>query len=248
MITETSFSYDGLHSDNFGVIKVRVEGGLVTDTFLSTSNVNYSLPRNRRKARIESIEREPLVIPMALYFDENLDDTTIRRVKNWLSKDNYKKLIIGNKVYYAILSDETPITHNAISSGYIKCNMLTNSPYTFSETIEIEGISNSLSPTSLLLNNDGDMAITVDIEISMTADGNIEIENITNGETLRLNGNFASEKIMFLGDSEEIHTSIPYMHRYGDHNDTFIQLETGSNELIFKGDFTCKITMEYVYK
>ena len=253
MITSTSFYYDGIYSEDMGVIKVRVGGGLVTDSFLSPVSVNQVKLKNSNKARIQTIDREPLTIPMALFFDENLSEESIRRVKNWLSKEDYRELRFENepeKVYYAVLSGTSELTHNAVASGYVQLELLTNSSYSFSNVFTIEGISNETDFSYVSIHNYGDEIAPTDIAVTMinNSTSDIEIYNETTQENLKLVGNLANEEIVFMGEYEEIHTSSNLRHRYNDHNGVFISLQVGENRLRVKGDFKYKIEAQFIYK
>lgn len=249
MIVSIGFHYDNEYSGNKGVIKVRTTGGLTSDSFLADVTNQTVKLRNSYKSHIESIEREPLVIPMALYFDENLDETNIRGVKRWLNQDDYKPLIFEddpNRVYYAKLDGSSNLTHNSISSGYVEFNFITNSPYAFSPIVEIEGESVSATTfESISIHNSGDKITYPRIELRMpsTSPTDVEIFNDTTGEHLQIKNNKTNEIIIIWNEYEEFETSSSLRHVYDDHIGSFISLAEDVNDLRIRGK--CTYLIEY---
>lgn len=253
MIYSTGFSYNNVHSNSKHIYKVRTTGGLSQDTFLADKNVNTVKLRNSHKSRIQSITKEPLVIPMALYFDENLNEETARGVKRWLETDNFYPLRFDddpNRIYYATPNGAIPLTHNAISSGYVEFDMLTNSSYAFSDKVSIKGSSTSLSsPTIERIYNDGDINVAPEMKfvVNPTSPSIIEVINETTGDRLLIENNLENETVTVLNEYEEIHTTSNLQNKYENHNDVFIKLESGENVLRLTGLFTYEFTFQPVY-
>lgn len=253
MIVSTGFHYSDEYSGNKGVIKIRTSGGLLTESLLGSVTNQAVKTKNSIKSYIQDSELEPLVIPMALYFDENLDDTTIRGVKKWLSQDDFQPLIFENqpdKVYYAKIDGSSNLSHNAISSGYVEFDFLTNSAYCFSHKIELEGASDSdTSYTNIFIHNEGDIVSypTIKIVMNPTVLTDIEIFNDTTGEHLILKNNLANETILILNEYEEFETSSNLRYCYDDHLGSFIRFDEGLNELRIKGIFTYTIEYQNIY-
>ena len=253
MIISTGFHYNGEYSGHKNVTKIRTSSGLITDSFLASVDNKVVKTRNSRKSHIQNVERESLVIPMALYFDNNLDDVTIRAIKKWLNQDDFKELIFEdqpNRVYYAKLNGVSDLSHNNISSGYVEFEFLTNSEYVYSPLVELEGESDSATEfTSLLLNNNGDVPVFPKIKIFMNPNNatDIEIYNDTTGEYLLIQNNLVDEIIVVWNEYEEFETSSIIRHVYDDHNGGFISFAEGLNELRIRGIFSYIIEYQDIY-
>jgi len=253
MIVSTGFAFNDEHSESKYVTKIRIQGGLIQDSFLANRSVDAVRLRNSYKTQLRTIEREPLVIPMALYFDENLTEENIRIVKRWLDTDDYKSLRFDEdpgRIYYAIVDGASTLSHNAISSGYVEFDMLTNSPYSFSDIIEVEGSSTSTQEREIRLHNDGDLEVSPKIEVVMNSKlaGTINITNETIGQHLVIENNLANETVTILNEYEEIHTTSTLQNKYSNHNGAFISLTPGENVLKFKGMYTFKLSFQSIYK
>lgn len=252
MINSTGFSYRDIHSDSKFVYKVQLAGGLIQESFLADKNVETVKLRDSNKSSIRSVMREPKVIPMALFFEENLTEENAREVKRWLETDNFHPLRFDSnpsKIYYAQLNGAVNLSHNAISSGYIELEMLTNSPYSFSDYTEISGESKSASAeTRIVLNNDGDIPTAPEIEVIMSSSPtNIEIFNETTGQKTIIGNNLSNETITIYNEYEEIHTSSSLVHKYDAHNGVFIHLIPGDNVIKLKGVYRYKMKFQPIY-
>lgn len=249
MNNSTGFYYDNEYSGNKGVIKIRRGGGLVSESLMGSVTNDIIKVKNSYKSYIQQSELEPLTFSMALYFDENLDETTIRGVKRWLAKGDFKELIFEddpNKVYYAKAEGSFTLTHNAVSSGFLEFEFITNSAYAFSRKIEVEDTINSLTNyQAIYLHNEGDITTLpkIKIVIDPVDAKDVDIFNATTGERFLLQNNLINETIIIWNEYEELETSSNLRYRYDDHNGQFISLIEGANELRFKGKF--KYILEY---
>lgn len=251
MRTATGFHYNDEYSGNKGVLKIRTSSGLVTESFLGSITNQVVKTKNSIKSYIQDSESEPLVIPMALYFDENLDEGAIRRVKKWLMQDDFKELVFEDqpdKVYFAKIDGESNLTHNAISSGYVEFDFLTNSAYSFSRIMDIEGDSTTEFKT-VYVHNEGDLITQpkITITIDPTTPTDVEIFNETTGENLTLKNNLINETIIIWNEYEEFETSSSLRYCYDDHIGSFISLVEGANELRLKGNFSYLIEYRNIY-
>lgn len=253
MNNSIGFYYNQEYSGNKGVIKIRLGGGLVSESFMGSVTNDIVKLKNSIKSHIQNSELEPLVFPMALYFDENLDETTIRGIKRWLSQDDFKELVFEddpNKVYYAKLEGTQTLSHNAISSGYLEFDFITNSPYAFSRKIEAEGeVDSTTTYQSLSLYNEGDLTVApkIQIVIDPVDAEDVEIFNDTTGGHFLLQSNLVNETIIIWNEYEELETSSSLRYGYDDHNGQFITLIEGVNDLRIKGKFKYLIEYQHIY-
>lgn len=253
MNISTGFYYDGEYSGNKGVIKISRGGGLASESFMATPLNDIIKVKNNNKSYIQKTELEPLTLPMALYFDEKLDETTIRNVKRWLAQDDFKELVFEeepNKLYYAKTEGSYTLSHNSISSGYLEFEFITNSAYAFSRKIEVEDEVNTTTTfQELSLLNEGDFSVAprIQIVIDPVTATDVEIFNDTTGEHFLLQNNLVNETIIIWSEYEELETSSNLRHRYDDHNGQFITLAEYDNHLRFKGKFKYLIEYQNIY-
>lgn len=239
-----------------GVMKVTMDSGLLSEEyFLGNKEVSSFKTKSAIRTHLTSVTREPLVIPMVLFFDKNLDWDKEREIKDWLDIDEYCELRFENDqfVYYATLHSKPKLTHNSIDSGYIEFEFLTNSPYRFSEVITTSNEGTNLSTmgeyTTVPIMNDGDLICKPTIEIvAPNQVTDLEIRNEDTGQTFLLNGTFTNLSLTILCEKEELHSEAPFPTLYDAHNGTFIYLQKGRNTLRMKGQFYYKITYQFVYK
>lgn len=95
--------------------------------------------------------------------------------------------------------------------------------------------------------NFGDDTVYPTFEIESTDGSDIMIRNNDTNEFTIISDNIAGEKITLIGENEQITTSRPAPYfKYDAHDDTFIRLKTGQNILEFAGNYTLKITYQFV--
>lgn len=86
------------------------------------------------------IETEPLKFSVSFAFEETWNTTKIREVAQWLTQhDYYKELYFTNdfgikpeRIFYAIVVDDSTVVHNCLKQGYINLTFRCDSPYSYS--------------------------------------------------------------------------------------------------------------------
>ncbi|QYG29985.1 phage tail family protein [Mammaliicoccus sciuri] len=95
--------------------------------------------------------------------------------------------------------------------------------------------------------NFGDDTVFPTFDIESTDGSDIMIRNNDTGEFTIIRDNISGEKIKLNGENEQITTSRPApYYKYDAHDDTFIRLKTGYNNLEFAGNYKLKITYQFV--
>lgn len=246
------FSFNGIHTSTFGVYKVKVDSGMVEENyFLANKTVNSYKLKYDIHAHKTSINKEPLVIPLVLWFNGDVDEEKEQEIKRWLETDDFCKLQFDDSKYHynAMLNGQVKFVHDSNSDGYVELEFITDSPYRFSDEITPSG--QSISDTeykTVKLNNDGDIVTYPTIEIiAPGASNGIEINNITTQQRFVLSGSYTDLTINIINEYEELHTEGNFTNLYENHNGIFIGLKRGSNELQMKGQFYYKIIYQNIY-
>lgn len=245
------FKYNGINSMDFGIMNVSISPGMYSEPFMANRTIREFTVRGNERPYFSEVVREPLSFSLTFLFENTWDDNLISQVKQWLNVDYYKPLIFSEdpqKIYYAIPVDSLDITHNGLKQGYVTLNIRCDSPYSYSHEIMTHWYDFSSSSTNnLMLENSGDCSISPQIYIQKVGDGDLKINNFTDGNS--------SMEITNLSDGEELHihcekefieTSIPNTYRYDDFNDTYMKLNYGQNQIQVVGK--CKIKFQYQYK
>lgn len=95
--------------------------------------------------------------------------------------------------------------------------------------------------------NFGDVEVYPTFEFTCLDNADIEITNNNTGQKTLITDNRANEIITMIGTSEKIKTSRPAPYfKYDYHDDEFIELRVGHNELQFKGNLKLKIKYQFV--
>lgn len=251
-----NFSFDGISSEDMGVIIASPNGGLFEEAFLPTRNIVETTVSSRNKPYFQRVESSPLSFSLSIFIQEWRDRQNLRQIAKWLMKDYYVPLVFEtnpDRVFYAIFEGDSTLIHNGCKDGYVKLNVRCSSPFTYSHTQVFELIqireATPLSKTFSLLNS-GDMSIKPRMWITkQNGNGSISIQNEESNQTLTLSNLLNNEKIFIDLENDTIVSDLEYLniYRYEDHNNEWIELIEGENTLICNGDFDIEIEYEMVY-
>lgn len=170
------FIYANIQSVNFGIINVNIGGGMQEEAFVANRELKEVRIRGNDKPYFQNIQRQPLQFNVSFAFEDRWDEQKIREVTSWLTNHEYYQPLIFSdspeKIYYAIVTDDSTLIHNCLSQGYINLTFRCDSPYiyspqsisklydwnevpyTFNDTDMSQGISNNL-----VLDNNGDLIL-----------------------------------------------------------------------------------------
>ena len=142
------FVYDGISSQDMGIINVNIDSGLQSEPFYPSASILEISTRYNETPYFQKIKREPLVFNLTFAFEDGFDDDKLRETARWLNQKTFKELYFSNqpdKKYFAIYEGSPRLFHTG-ADGYFEITFRTNSPYAHSNLIET-GIYNQVSPT-----------------------------------------------------------------------------------------------------
>lgn len=104
-----------------------------------------------------------------------------------------------------------------------------------------------LANNKIMVYNFGDKPVYPTFYFESSNGSNILMRNLDTNEQTVISDNIAGESITMIGSSEQIYTSRPSPYfKYDAHDDNFIRLGIGQNELEFGGNFKLKIQYQFV--
>lgn len=163
MLEDIHFSYDGVNSTEFGLLNVKLDGGMFDETFLPTRSINETSTSGNERPYFTSVSNSPLSFSLSFAFEHYYDDVKIREVARWLMKDYYKPFYMLNnpdRIFYCMVDGDSRLVHNGLKQGYLSLNMRCDSPYSYSPKFVVENkeFTSTKLEKSLLVNtfNSGD--------------------------------------------------------------------------------------------
>lgn len=253
------FTYDGVNSDDFGVVMVSENGGLFGDSFLPTRKIIEKTIAGNNRVYFKSVEEQQFSTDMTIWLKDWKDKKNLRDVARWLSQDWYKPLWFEtnpNRVYYALIEGSSDLVHNGLRNGYIKVKVKCNSPYSYSQVLKYDAIVNGSLTTYIY--NDGDKTCYPYIKIKKKGNGDIKIKATQEGKlvaNMEIKSLLDGEIIDIDCETQDISTGYESQGRYliDNHNDEWLEFPIGN---IYDGDASTKIEMtgnfeiemEYQYK
>lgn len=253
-----NFIFNGVSSEDMGVVIASPKGGLFEEDFLPQRSIVETNVPNRDNPYFQRVETTPLSFSLTIFIEEWEERDNLRQIAKWLYQPYYKPLVFSsnlNRIYYAMFTESSTLVHNGGREGYIELNVRCNSPYTYSYPEEIPVIKSRLTSTHNRVNiyNTGDIDIKPKMWITKRVDdGNITIENESNGQVVTINNLQVDEEVFVDFDREDIISSLQYLtvYHYDDHNNVWLELiedNDGENKLKFTGNFDVFFSYEMKY-
>ncbi len=245
------FVYDGQSSTDLGIINVSVEEVWVDEPFLATTEINSIKTKGKDKSYFMGVTREPLRLNLTFAFVEGWNEDLIQEVAMLFHTDYYKPLYFSDnedRIFYCMYSGDPRILHYKLKQGYIEMELVCNDICAYSkikeQTILLpvseqeETVPYDYIPVVIAFNNKGNLPMYPEIIITMNDnDGNesVIIENTRTNKTLILNDLLPNEQIYINGEHELIQSNTS-LHRYNNHNNVFLEMIPGRNDLAIVND------------
>ncbi|MGE7916527.1 distal tail protein Dit [Lysinibacillus xylanilyticus] len=254
------FTYDGISSEDMGVILISEGGGLFRDNFLPSRKIIEKSVAGRNTPYFKRLEEQPVSFPLEFYIEEWGNRENLREIARWLDQEYYKPLWFEsnpNRVYYGLIEGSSELFHNGLKDGYVKTTVRCNSPYSYSHPITSKyTVSNELTN---YINNDGDKPFRPYIKIKKKGNGDIRIKTFLENKLInnfQLNALLDGEEIDIDCSNEEIKSNFESKGRYlfDNHNNDWLEFGIGykyngetSTKMVLTGDFDIEMTYQYVY-
>ena len=236
------FSYAHQNSNDFGIVNINSSDSLFEEYFVSPRELYQTKVRGRDKPYFQGSSRDNLIIPVSFAFKNTWDENKIREIKRWLcTPEFYQPLYFShdiNRIYYALLADDSSLIHNGLSQGYVEMYFHTNSPFAYSP-VYISETFNSNGNLTFQMVNDGDLIIYPEIFISKpiaSSKQDITIHNQTNNKSITFWDVLAGENIYLNMENKYIETNISETKRYDNYDGFFWGLEYGINNIHINGN------------
>ena len=240
------FNYDGVCSDEFGIINVAYDVGMYEEPFSPEQEIHEVIIPGRDDPYFVESKRLPLQIDLQFAFRDGFGENNcyLNNASRWLIRDYYKPLIFSEqpeKIYYCVYVGQTNLLHNCNSEGFIEISMRNIDPYARSPFYQTEVYE---SPAIIEFNNIGDVDIKPIIQLNIIDDTSITIINNTNNTSLEILD-------LNAGDLVEIDTNYGTIKgvAYGDMEINNFKLDVGENKLLIaEHDKDWLIKLKYQYK
>lgn len=173
MFQETYFTFDGISSDEFGVIAARTDNNMFSRTFATKREVNTEKVQHNPLPFDFGFNKETLQGNIMIAGKETkLDAHKLSKIASWLYKDEYKPLISNENpdiVFYVKFINEQELYLGSQDQGYITLSFVANAPWGWSRPYEHTVDLRKTGETEIVVNNIGNESdyngLTVDIEL-----------------------------------------------------------------------------------
>lgn len=251
MLESMNFTFNGISSEEKGVVIVNPDGGLYEDYFLPTRTIIEENTPYSDTPYFMGVDIESPTFPITIWIKDWKDRNNLREIARWLYQPYYCPLVLESspdQIYYVMLVDESTRIHNGNKEGYVTLSVRCSSPFSYSYPMMHNLSVNTVA--DLNINNDGDVDIFPRVILTKkVVNGNIVIENKTFNKSVILSNIQKDEVIEIDFKTRDITSSLESqnINRYDNHNDVWLELLVGDNQLIFEGHFDIKIEYELMY-
>lgn len=255
-----SFTYDGVSSVDFGVMMINEGGGLYRDLFIPTRKVVEKSVAGNDRSYFKRIERQQVTFDMTILIQDWKNKKTMRDISRWFDQEWYKPLWFEsnpNRIYYALIENDSEIIHNGLMDGYLKVKVRCNSAYSYSQ--ELKYIKQVRGAATTNIYNDGDESCFPLLKIKKIGNGDIVIKTTLEDEKkneMIIKDLLDGELVEIDCETQDISTNYEDRGRYifDNHNDDWLEFGVGSpydgdasTKIEFAGDFDLEMIYQYRY-
>ncbi len=228
-----NFIFNGIASDEIDLININVDTGMLQEPFLADSTIHEINTKGQTKPYFMKKEYAPLLLNLSFGFLKPWDDELIREVARVFNVDYYKPLYFEDEddvIYFCMPVETSTLIHNSLQEGYVEMSFRCNDRCAYSR-IKTQTITDSFH--NIRFRNRGDLALYPIVQIIKDGTmGDIVINNQHSEQTVIFKNIPANERIYMDCEKEIIHNiTQPDAYRYNNHNNIFLKLVQGSNQL-----------------
>jgi predicted phage tail component-like protein len=252
MLESVNFHFKGIASKDKKVINCKVDSGLFEERFLPNRTINTVSIRGRDEEYFQSVKYDPVILPLTFYIEEELTEKQAHDLNRWLYSEYYEPFYFDdfpNRIYYVMYHGDTRLFHNGMQ-GYVTIEFISNSPYSYSPVYLDDPIDathyDGITPIKYDIPNNGDKDISPEIWIKMVENGDVTINNLSNGDTFKFTDLAANETVYVDCKNEDVESDLTNTYRYNNFNKQYLSFVYGINRLEIHGK--CTVQFRYRYK
>lgn len=246
----TDFYYDGKYSVDYGIYLVKIEQKMIQEPFLANREIISDIIPGRDIPYFYGVQTKPLKLNLTFStLDNQWTFEKRREIAKWFDKKDFKEFYSVDNIdkrYYLLYQGGIDLYTNGLQQGYIECEFLNISPYSYSPVYQINyDLSTIITPFIITFNNQGDDILYPEIEIEKYGDGNLSIKNLSNGGKVFEFLNLLNSEIIYVDNKNRDIISSSLNSRFDDFNGNFLELVVGINQLEVTG--ACKLNFRYQF-
>lgn len=262
MFESMEFTYDGISSEDFGVLLVNSGSGLYKEPFLANRTIIEKSTANRDVPIFVGVGEKPLSFPLTIFIEEWEKRDNLRAIARWLNQKEYKPFWFSSnpdRVMDVLIEGSSQIIHNGLEEGYITLTVRCKTHYYKSQPKIYERTINGTHTD--WINNDGDEIVAPYLEITKIGNlGDVQIQTTMEGKLINnfIIKDMLDKEVAYVNCvDEQIRSSYADTERYlfDLFNNDYLRFELGniyntesSTEIVFKGNFSIKIMYEIIYR
>lgn len=245
------FSFDGRSSQEFGLMLVKTNDGLISGQFgVNRSLVKEYIPK-ANKFYTYGVAEEPLKFTIQIAKTDEWTDNFILDVVNWLFVDDYKAFYSYDNpsiVYWCMPVGNPERFFNGLKQGYAELEFECDSSHAWSP-IQISNFDliNNETTTVIELENKTNIYKYYYPKLEFTLQGStsLTLKNLTDGGREFIFTELTDgETISVDNEKKIIISSMPSVYRYSNFNKNWFRLTQGMNYIEVIGkctlDFKCE--------
>lgn len=247
------FTYNGIPSEQFGILNVNVQSGLQSEPFASGRSIVEQKVRGNDKPYFMGVEKAPFEFNVSFAFEETWDDDRIRDVARWLLNPKYYAPLVfadePDKIYYCLCVDSPELVHTCLKTGYVNLRFRCADSYAYTSVYNVihDLSANPVNGTVITFENFGDAECRPLVEIRKIGDGDVSFFNQSNGNAEMTFQDLLDDEILTVDcENRVIETNVPLTYRYENLHGDYLKLVLHNNYLLVKG--TCEIKFTYQLK
>jgi phage-related protein len=252
-LINTSFSYDGITSDEMGVSLVRLNGGMIDKPYVSGKEILEQFPNNSLYPYFFGIKYQPLSFSFAITCEDlDMDSDRLFDIANWICQNEYKPLIFDDNPsiqYYCMVVNQAGFVTNGLSQGYVELEFRCRDGFGWTipviEEFDFTGLGDTQSFQLKSLTNILDYYYP-EIEFELTnSNTGVSIVNISDGgRETSLTGLIATEEIYMDGQKRILLSNLS-SNRFSNFNNKFLRLKKGVNNIELTGECIFRVRSQF---
>jgi phage-related protein len=247
------FNYDGMWSSEFDLLHINTDSGLYDESLTASRDILETKVKGKDKPHFVGFDNNPLQFDMQVGFETQFNDTTVRKVINWLVQDYYKPLYFEGsegRIFYCMAVGEPRIVHNGMGGGYITITMRCDSPFVYSPVI-LSQVYNVPATGALSIEffNEGYGILYPEFSIKKIGAGAVTFNNITDSNKIFSISDLGDNEDIYINTEKEIiDTDLSKLgvYRYDNLSGDFPLFTEGRNVIEVSGE--CELQIRYQFK
>lgn len=251
MFVSSQFTYDGKSSDEFNLMLIRTDSGLISGQFGVRRSTRKEKDAKNPIPYFYGVSEDVLTFDIQLALTKTWSKDDRIKIAKWLFQNEYRPFISNDTpdiIYYCMPVEAPEKFFNGIMEGYVNLSFECDSPYGWTpQTTQSFNLATNDTTQIITLNNSSNILkyYYPELEITLLQGTGFKLKNLSNNNEEFEFSNLNVGEVIYINNQKKQIISSTNLYRFDNFNKKWFKLIYGQNRIEVTGKVKIDVRSQF---